>query len=179
MDWGGDAPPPLIADVRAAAAPLCIALQWSTMFESKAHHAPHLMRAHINALEMEAVLLLLKRLRREGLRNTRILVYVDSRVILGALAKGRSSSYRLNHVLRKIASICIGCGFAVDFIWIPLWANPSDAPSRAATVADWRRGLPDVVFFVQGPSVAGVSSRTGGCSVHHLRGKEIALGLSS
>ena len=82
MDWGGDAPLPLIADVRAAAAPLCIALRWWTLLESKAHHAPHLMRAHINVLEFEVVLWLLKRLRREGLRNARILVYVDSRVPL-------------------------------------------------------------------------------------------------
>ena len=66
MDWSDGALPPLIADVRAAAAPLCIALEWSTMFEAKAHHAPRLTPAHINVLEMEAVLALLKRLRREG-----------------------------------------------------------------------------------------------------------------
>ena len=39
---------------------------------------------------------------REGTRAKRLLVLVDSRVVLGAISKGRSSSRKMDFLLRKL-----------------------------------------------------------------------------
>jgi len=86
---------------------------------------------HINKLELRAVLNASRwRLRSErGLRQ-RYLHLVDSQVVAGVLAKGRSSSYKLKIITKKISALHLA-----GFVW-PLWGylhtddNPSDVPSR-------------------------------------------------
>ena len=56
---------------------------------------------HINVLELVALVSLIRRLSNQGARRQRILCCVDSRVVLGAVTKGRSSSRKLNHVFAK------------------------------------------------------------------------------
>ena len=99
-------------------------------------------KKHINLLELEAVLALLRRLACDGVRDARILILVDSRVALGALAKGRSSSRRINFVLKKTCAVCFAYGLYPELIWIPTWANPGDAPSRFKSLRSWRQDLP-------------------------------------
>ena len=77
-------------------------------------------------------------------RRQRILCCVDSRVVLGAVTKGRSSSRKLNHVLRKLAYECLASSLTVDLLWVPSWANPADAPSRHFSLERWRRGPPNL-----------------------------------
>ena len=60
----------------------------------------------------------------------RVAVLVDSLVVLGVAAKGRSSSHRLNPVLRRLNAHVLDSGFYVFFGYVASHANPADAPSR-------------------------------------------------
>ena len=55
---------------------------------------------HINLLELEALISLIRGPVDRGLGNRRVLCLVDSRVFLGSVCKERSSSRRVNFRLR-------------------------------------------------------------------------------
>ena len=59
-------------------------------------------------------------------------LYVDSRVVVGAVSKGRSSSQHLNSFLRRLTAVCLGADVSVRLIWVGTKSNPLDAPSRLA-----------------------------------------------
>ena len=87
--------------------------------------------AHINELEMNAVIVVTKhRTRSTSKFHTRWVHIIDSMVCRGALAKGRSSSPRINMPLRKQAALSI----AQNSYMFPLWTisgwNFSDKASR-------------------------------------------------
>ena len=63
-------------DVRAAAAPLALRFKWTTLFSYR-----FLAGKHINLLELESLIGLLRRITRAGIRAERLLVLVDSRVV--------------------------------------------------------------------------------------------------
>ena len=125
LDWGPGPPPPSFVSTHSSAAALVTPATWTELFAYR-------FRAndHINVLELVALVSLLRRLSNQGVRRQRILCCVDSRVVLGAATKGRSSSRKLNHVLRKLAYECLASSLTVDLLWVPSWANPADAPSR-------------------------------------------------
>eukprot|EP00438_Fugacium_kawagutii_P008804 Skav212797 [mRNA] locus=scaffold1633:52507:57435:+ [translate_table: standard] len=86
---------------------------------------------HINELELCAVVATIKHRGRSSSRfNKRWFLVVDSMVSRGALAKGRSSSHRLNRVLRRGTALLI----AQNSYMVPLWTisrwNFSDHASR-------------------------------------------------
>lgn len=88
-------------------------------------------QGHINELELNAVAVLLKRRSRARLKHgMRYFHVLDSMVTRGCLAKGRSSSPRLNRVLRRCAAYLLGS----DMYQFPLWTisrwNFADKPSR-------------------------------------------------
>ena len=88
----GCSPPPLeLTPSRCACAALVTPAGWSVLFEYR-FRAPD----HINVLELTALTSLIKHLAHRGARRQRILCCVDSRVVLGAVSKGRSSAGRLN-----------------------------------------------------------------------------------
>ena len=60
----------------------------------------------------------------------RIVVLLDSKVVIGAVCKGRSSSIPLNRILRQLASLCFAGGLVLHCIFIPATHNPADWPSR-------------------------------------------------
>ena len=78
--WKGEEPPSDMHDVRAAAAPLALKLEWTTLFSYR-----FLTGKHINLLELESLNSLLRRISRAGTREGRLWVPVDSRVVLGAV----------------------------------------------------------------------------------------------
>jgi len=138
LDWDPAAEPPTeLRDARAFAAPLACRLDWKILYGYRFKY-----RKHINLLELEALLTLMKHLVNRGIRDARVLVLVDSRVLLGALAKGRSSSRRINHVLKKISGRSLLSGIVFECVWIPTWANAADAPSRFTDLQSWRAKLP-------------------------------------
>ena len=58
------------------------------------------------------------------------MVLIDSRVWIGAAAKGRSSSVPLLRLLRRVAAMVLASGVVVHYVYIPSAHNPADAPSR-------------------------------------------------
>ncbi len=86
---------------------------------------------HINILELRAILHALQWRARSSLTHSKRFLHLsDSQICLAVLSKGRSSSKRINHVLRRICALCLVMN------WYPLWAwvesrlNPADEPSR-------------------------------------------------
>ena len=86
---------------------------------------------HVNVQELGAIAYEVKRwVLRPGTFGTRRLVLTDSRVALGAWAKGRSSSRRLNMILRSVLGALVLGRLRVSCIWISTGVNPADHPSR-------------------------------------------------
>ena len=87
---------------------------------------------HINILELRAFLAGLQwRLRSEKNIHSKALHLVDSWVILGALAKGRSPSQRLGPLITKVSSLLLAASFTLMLAYVRTDRNPADAPSRA------------------------------------------------
>jgi hypothetical protein len=89
---------------------------------------------HVNIQELRGSKRVLMYHCRRNLDSERVVNGVDSRVVLGAYAKGRSSSKHLNNVLRQ----CLGWGVLgnkrmVQY-WLPSNRNPADAPSRGVAL---------------------------------------------
>lgn len=87
---------------------------------------------HINALELRAVYqcLLRQYVSDPSFAETTVLIYLDSLVAHACLVKGRSSSFGLLAVLRKIAVILLCADVRLLPVWVPSAQNPADAPSR-------------------------------------------------
>ena len=137
LDWGDSPPPVAISDYRSSAAGAIMNCDWEVCLSR-----PFTGSRHINLLELDALIMLVKRLKRQGESDIRIIVAVDSRVVVGAVAKGRSSSRKLNFRLRQLAALSLEMGIYVDLLWVPTWANPADAPSRFVGLLTWRSKLP-------------------------------------
>lgn len=99
---------------------------WTTAVSS-----PWGRRQHINELEGQASLLGLQHLlRTQGFWGRRVVFVSDSRVIVGALRKGRSSSWGVNRVCRRMAALQLATGVLPTWLWCPTDVNPADNPSR-------------------------------------------------
>ena len=86
---------------------------------------------HINVLEIEALILAVRHMSRSpATRGTRVLVFLDSLVGLGSLAKGRSASRRLNRACRKLAAYAVLFNVELLLHWVPTEHQPADAASR-------------------------------------------------
>ena len=86
---------------------------------------------HINLEEANALLRYVRWiLRSAGRFGRRIVVLLDSRVVIGAVAKGRSGSLPLNRLLRRLAALTFAGGLILHLVFIPTSHNPSDWPSR-------------------------------------------------
>ena len=102
--------------------------KWKTALRTK-----WVSPAHINELELRAVLLSLKwRLRRVRGQNKVALTLIDSAVSIGVLVKRRSSAYRLQRVVRKLNALELASGTRLIYAFVRSAANPADAPSRDA-----------------------------------------------
>ena len=87
--------------------------------------------AHINELELQALFSLVKWLSRSAFNiGLRFAILVDSLVVLGIIAKGRSSSLRLNRILRRINAHLLASGFFPFLGYVASKDNPADRPSR-------------------------------------------------
>ena len=76
--------------------------------------------AHVNILEAEALLLWLRWLvRGPKYHNTKAVCLCDSKVTIGAVCKGRSSSKPLLRVLRRIAALSMASGVQIRVVFFP------------------------------------------------------------
>ncbi len=95
---------------------------------------------HINIMEGKAFLAALRWvLRRPDRHRRRVVVLIDSRVWIGAAAKGRSSSVPLLRLLRRVSALVLASGVVAHYVYIPSEHNPADAPSRGVIPRSSRR----------------------------------------
>lgn len=85
---------------------------------------------HINLLELEMVKQELKDRVNSGRGNCRVVNLCDSRVVVGAYAKGRSSSRSMNHRLRACLAWSLAGNTQLVNLWVDTHSNPADYPSR-------------------------------------------------
>ena len=96
---------------------------------------------HINLEEAEALLHFVRWVLRSPQRFChRLVVLMDSRVVIGAVGKGRSGSVPLNRLLRRLAALTFAGELAVFVVFIPTAHNPADHPSRGGP-ASWPHAL--------------------------------------
>lgn len=101
-------------------------LQWRI---ASSYHFRH--TAHINLQEARAVKREVVRLASAPLSRDRVHFFLnDSRVVVGAFTKGRSSSFRLNGLLRSTLPYLILSRMVLGFLWVETDSNPADHPSR-------------------------------------------------
>ena len=63
-------------------------------------------------------------------------------MVLGAVSEGRSSSRKINFLLRKLRFWCLAYDIALELAWVLTWTNPADAPSRGKPIESWYASLP-------------------------------------
>ena len=104
---------------------MALSLQWevSSSWTSK-------RPSHINLLEARCVESLLESEIKSLRGDRRIVSLTDSNVARCALAKGRSSSYALSSVLRRIGSLMIAGGLYRCTPYVPTRLNVADDPTR-------------------------------------------------
>ena len=92
---------------------------------------------HINLLELRAILRTLEwRSRSSSFHSCRFLHLSDSQICLSVLVKGRSSSRKINRILRRICALCLALNLYPLWAWIASKLNPADAPSRIHAEGD-------------------------------------------
>jgi hypothetical protein len=86
---------------------------------------------YINLEEAKALIHLVRWVLRSKRRFChRLVVLVDSKVVIGGVTKGRSSSVQLNALIRKLAALCFAGNLLLHCVFIPTSHNPADWPSR-------------------------------------------------
>ena len=86
---------------------------------------------HNNILELRTIVGLLRHLSRSRPSwGKRVLVFSDSLVSMGVLAKGRSSAPGLLHLARQAAAAILARGLKVYLRWVASEDNVADGPSR-------------------------------------------------
>ena len=66
--------------------------------------------------------------------RTQQVVMCDSRVCVGAFGKGRSSSFKLNGILRSCLLYFVAGQINIALVWLSSGANVADDPSRNAPI---------------------------------------------
>ncbi|CAE7376276.1 unnamed protein product [Symbiodinium sp. CCMP2456] len=96
--------------------------------------------SHVNLQEMRALRREVTRLIARGACRGAVLIALnDSRVVVGAIAKGRSSSFKLNGLLRGLLPHLVLSRASLAVLWIETAANPADFPSRFKVLPPPRR----------------------------------------
>ena len=86
---------------------------------------------HINISEMAALWCFLRWLTRTlANHNKHVSILMDNTAALFAAMKGRSPSWPLNRLLRKITALILCSGIKLHLLYTPSEWNPSDLPSR-------------------------------------------------
>ncbi|CAE7267798.1 unnamed protein product, partial [Symbiodinium sp. CCMP2456] len=91
--------------------------------------------SHINLQEMRALKKELVKLAGNPTNSQCIFLFLnDSRVVCGALGKGRSSSFKLNGIIRTIIPHLVLSGITLGMLWVETASNLADHPSRGRTL---------------------------------------------
>ena len=121
----------------AGSQPVTTPADWSVLFGYQFRGSDR-----INVLEFTALTSLVKHLANRGARRQRILCCVVSRVVLGAVSKGRSSSRRLNFGLRRLAFECLSASLSIDLLCECHLGEILRTRRGGTSLASWRCSLP-------------------------------------
>ena len=118
-------------------------MQWRRTFQYRSQGEP------INRGELRPVRTAVRRLLRGGHFGVRQIIGIDSSVVEGVLAKGRSSSRALNLLLRSMAADMLVADIHLGVLPLRSKDNPADEPSREkrvrradpAAAPEWARRL--------------------------------------
>jgi hypothetical protein len=109
---------------------------------------------HINALELRtAGYGVAASLRVDGRFDSRFVLLTDSAVALGALTKGRSSSFALLRCVRRVSALLLATGTRPLYRFVESEVNPADLPSRE--------------LLARGSRFRWRAADAGGCSADH------------
>jgi hypothetical protein len=96
---------------------------------------------HNNLLELEAFILSVRHFVKSlGNWHSRLLLFTDSQVVLGAVMKGRSSAPGILRGCRKITAMCLAYGLVLYLRYVPTARNHSDGPSRGGPIGVFQGG---------------------------------------
>lgn len=101
---------------------------------------------HINLLELEMLRSEIKDRVNSGNAACRVVNLCDSRVVVGAFAKGRSSSKHMNHGLRSCLPWLLTGDLQVSNLWVDTHSNPADYPSRFKPIPPPDSSQPDALL---------------------------------
>ena len=130
---------------------------------------------HINLEEERALIRYVHWVLRSPARfGHRIVVLIDSRVVLGGTTKGRSGSAALNKLLRQVAALTLAGGLLLHLVFVPSAHNPSDPPSRGGP-ATWPPALRvGSRYGVEGGVRAACRADRAACREHAARVRALA-----
>eukprot|EP00435_Cladocopium_sp_Y103_P046554 s680_g13.t1 len=87
--------------------------------------------AHINILELKALMHAVQwRARRQRYHSFKTMILCDNQSVVAVVTKGRSSSKQVNHLLRRLASLCCALNLYLIIGWVDTSENPADKASR-------------------------------------------------
>lgn len=115
---------------------LCECLPYKELFRYKFRRS-----GHINCLECRTYKSWIKSISKVCY-NSRLVALLDSRVTMGAVAKGRSSSKALSRILRSTLPYLIGSGLYPGTLHCRSAWNRADGPSRDGPVPPPSRPVP-------------------------------------
>ena len=109
---------------------------WTVTFQEKLRNPEHINISELRALR--------KAICQQSAKfpDSRHMFLVDSLVVLGACAKGRSSAPSLNGLLQTVLPYILGSNFYPGFDFTPTRINPGDHPSRHRVVPPPRKEQP-------------------------------------
>ena len=133
LDWlsGSLAPETSMHSVPEDLERLMLAHTWTT-----SHRCTFAHKQRINVLEMKMVRAELIDLVSKIRSPHRAILLVDSRVVVGAFSKGRSSSRQLNRILRSLIGWSVAGEKSLHLVWVRSKSNPSDHPSRGLPIPE-------------------------------------------
>ena len=145
LDWDlSSMPTPELRDSQAAVARLVVDLPWVESF-SYCFRYPQ----HMNLLELDVLISLIRGLVDRGLGKSSCALYVDSRVVLGSVCKWRSSSRRgrVNFRLRRLGGLLSANNLSLDLccstcVGYPLGQIPATHRRVFYSVCKCRTALP-------------------------------------
>ena len=146
LDWS-DRPLQPDSDMEPLPAVLVESLQKHRWAETQT--LPFKTTDHINLLELEMVHQELKDIIRQGKQELRQVNLCDSRVVVGAYAKGRSSARAINRRLKSCLALSLGAGIHLINVWVPTDKNPADYPSRNRKIPHPEPGVPDPLLTLE------------------------------
>ena len=93
---------------------------------------------HINAQELRAFVgLIARRCRSSANFKQRLVALLDNLAACGGAAKSRSSSRRMNRLLRRLGAFLLAADIYIAPRYIPSAVNPADPPSRRRSLRAW------------------------------------------